>query len=345
MPVDAALREELLKAVEKQYKNKVRTGDSYDNPRRIRFESPTLNYATGGGVPMGRWTRFYGGYSSGKTRTVYGIVRRAQEMGLGVVYYNLEKQYHKGHVSAIGVNVHDLHVVNSSVIEDVGEICETLLPAFHVHVFDSCSAGQSRDALGDNAAVGEWQRGLKVRAWNKVFDRLREAFDDNENTIIQVDQVRINQKHNNEEPPGGKAMEHESSLTLSFKRGSWLYYDTDGYLKDTGENKSPITGKPEPDGIDIDVRVMKSRVGRPLRTANMRLDLATRMFDTDWELAKYAVGSGFVQKNGSWLTLPEGYETPEGKTKVQGLPQLTDLVRSNADLREEWTDALLDEID
>ena len=339
MPVDVSTMEDRVAKIEKSYKNKVFKGSDYDNPERIPFESPVLNWASGGGVPQGRFTRIFGHWSAGKSRTTWGVIAEAQRMGKKCIYYNIEKQYNIGHAEEVGVDVDELEVIQTSRIEEVGAICEELLNSAHVHVFDSCSAASSIDALG--ADVEDWQRGLKARAWNKVMDRLTDKIDDVENTIIYIDQVRVNQQTHQEEPPGGKAMEHDSSLTIQLRRAKWLFRNNKGNLTDDSKGtraSNTFSRSMEPDGIEIVARVVKSRVGRPNRTALMRLDYRDMMFDKAFEIARAGVDLGIIDQKGAWYYVDAGRSKPE---KFNGIDNLQLYVAEDADLQEEIMQHLL----
>lgn len=349
MPVDPSGYAKALADIKKNYSDHVIVdGDTYDNPKRLPFESPQLNHATGGGVPVGRWTRAWGETSSGKTRLMYGVMAEAQRQGMTVAYYNIEQQYHIDHVKSVGVNVKDLKIVNTQRIEEIGEIAERLMGSVHLHVFDSCSAGKSIDEL--NADITDWPRAIKARAWGKAFDRIADKFDDKENTIICIDQARSNQRvPGGIVPWGSQQMEFQSSLTLKFQKGSWLFMQDSGELEvASGDNKkggavqtkSPITGKVEGDGIEVLVRVEKSRVGRPGRTAMMRLDYDGMKLDVPWELSKAAIGLDLIEKNGSHFYIPvEGQEKP---LHLHGQTKLKEFIRANPDFQNDIIDAMFD---
>src|SRR4051812_12491585 len=157
-----------------------------------------LDAAMGGrGVPQGRVTRFYGGYSSTKTLRAYQVIAQAQAAGLTASYFNVEKQYVPEFAEARGVATSELTLVEGATIEEIGDKLESLLGVVHLHVIDSCTAAVSEDEL--NADIRDWRPGLNARAWGKVFRRINERFDHYKNTIILIDQVRTNFKTGSEE--------------------------------------------------------------------------------------------------------------------------------------------------
>jgi recombination protein RecA len=327
VPVDSSALARDIEAIEKKYgKGSIVKGNPELEIPRIPTGSLELDYITGGGIPIGRYSRFYGGYMSAKTLTCWNVIREAQKMGLTCAYYDIEKQFDPAFVARLGVNVDDLYVVEGSIMEEVGAKLETLLGSIHLHVLDSCSMAVSTDEL--NMKMEDWGRALSARVWGKIFRKVHDKFDKNENVVILVDQVRVNLNANGaEEPPGGKMLNFQSSLNLQFKRSSWLYRKEDGTLSDKG-TKEGLSGDKEPDGVEILVRTVKSRIGRAFRPARLRLDLDTGKFDQDFELVKSAVYFNVVEQKGSWFVLPNG-------ESVQGANGLRQAILQDTELREQ----------
>lgn len=84
MPVDASKRAAFIEMVQskKEWETKVFTGNSFlgEGPVRIPFAKGQrmLTWATGGGVPMGHFGRWYGEEGSGKSLTNLGLIYSAQ---------------------------------------------------------------------------------------------------------------------------------------------------------------------------------------------------------------------------------------------------------------------------
>jgi recombination protein RecA len=341
-PVDESNYEEIVNALEKKYEGTVLRGDEHDVPARIPTGSLELDYITGGGIPMGRYTRMYGGFSSTKTRTCWSIIAEAQSMGLNCVYYDVEKQYHREAVERAGIDPAQLTVVGGTTIEEIGEKLEALMGVAHLHVIDSCSNAVSIDEL--DADLTAWRPGLMARAWGKVFRRAHERFDQKENTVVLVDQLRTNfgKGHTTEEPPGGKFLNFISSMNLSFRRGKWLWYDKNGYLVEEGANLKTLSGDNEPDGRRIHVRCEKSRVGRPELSAVMQFDLRNYEFDYDFEYLKAIKHLEWVERKGSWYTFNGN---GKGEIRKQGDAGLRELLTEVPDLKERLYSATMDLLD
>lgn len=303
MPVEHENFNEVLNKISRKYEDDIRMGDRYENPPRISTGSLELDAAMGGGIPQGRFSRFYGGYHSCKTLTALNVIAEAQKLGLSCAYYNIEKQYDPEFAKIRGVQPEKLAIVEGTTIEEIGDKMEALFSVVHIHIIDSCTIAVSEDEL--NADVRDWRPGLSARAWGKVFRRLNERFDHHEHTVLLLDQVRANFKPGGGEiAAGGNILDHQSSMTAHFRKGKWLYYDNNGNLHEKGNKEEGMSGQVEPAGQEIKVRVDKSRVGRPLLTATMWLDFQTLKFDDDFEYLK--AGKHFeifrkTSEKGTWF--------------------------------------------
>ena len=294
--------------------------------------------------PIGRFTRLAGPYSSGKSLLGWSITRNAQALGMKCAYYNIENQYTPEFTEARGVNTADLDVINETSIEAVAEICESLLPVVHLHIIDSTKAAVSEEVLAAN--IRDWRPGIEARAWGKAFAFLNDRFDNEDNIIILIDQVRIKKfgPDAGEEPAGGKVLDHASSMTIVFRKGTWLKYNSDGLLTD--DKKVPFRkssdGQMIPDGRIIQARVDKSRVSRPLLPATMWLDLNTINYDLTFELKKHGISSGVIDQGGGGnykVHLPGG-----SMEKVRGEKDLRALIQDDEDLQEYIWDKAIDMI-
>lgn len=333
MPVDVTKLDDVIGKIEKKYgKGTVLTGGDYSNIERIPTGSVELDYVTGGGIPIGRWTRFFGGSSSGKSLASWNIIREAQKLGMQCVYYNIEKQFDPVHVKAAGIDMSKLKVVNSQVIEEVSTEAEALFGAAHVHIIDSCSQAISLREL--NADPEKEQIAPGTKAWGAAFRRMNKHFDDQENTVIYIDHARVAFGSGSEQPPGGKAMEHMSSCTLHFKRGKWLGLDGHGLLNPDGEMRKSMSGDNDPFGMEMQVRCVKSRVCQPFRTARMRIAFDGYKYDDAYELAKAGKWIGVI-KGAGW------YEVEGEDKKIQGEGKLRTYIEEHPEFQDKIREAVL----
>jgi RecA/RadA recombinase len=341
MPVDETRADEIISALESRYEGTILKGDELDNPARISTGSLELDYITNGGVPQGRWSRFYGSFSSGKTRVALETIKQAQDMGMVCAYYNVEKQYTPEAAERIGINTSDLYVIEGSTVESVGEKLEAALGFCHLHVIDSCSNAISIDEL--NTEPENWRPGIKARTWSKMLNRAHERMDSKENTVILIDQMSksfgLKGKPTTEEPKGGMFLGFLSSMSLKFTRGKWLMYDKNGFLTDDSKKwvrKKTVSGKDDPTGREIIVRCEKSRVGRPELAATLHFDYDKYAFDVDYEFITALKLYEMVEQHGAWWWYDDGKEIH----KVAGDAGLRSLIHEH-DLHEKIYDVVV----
>lgn len=336
MPVDPAKYEEAAAAIRKRYgQSAVSSANSAPSVARIPTGSIELDYATGGGVPIGRFSRFYGGYSSGKSLACWNVIKNAQENGLLCAYYDAEKQFDPNFVARLGVDIDKLIIVEGSIIEDICLKMEALMGSVHLHVVDSASQCISIHEM--EADLEKERMGGSARFWSAGLKRVSEMMEatPDGNTVILVDQVRdvFGMPGANPKPPGGRFIEHLSSMSLFFRRGTWLYRDPDGILTDDSQKKATLSGLAEADGIETQIRVEKSRVCRPFRSARVRIDFRDMQYDLGFELSKASVFFGVVERNGAWFTIPGG-------DKFQGEKRLRQAILDDADLQSTIREAV-----
>jgi RecA/RadA recombinase len=337
MTVDTSKYSEIVNRINRKYENSLHMGNEFFKTNAISTGSPELDVAMGGGVPQGRWTRFYGGFGSTKTMTAYSVMAEAQAMGLSVAYYNVEKRYEGDFAERKGIDTSSLTVVEGTSVEEIGDKMEALLSVIHLHVIDSCSIAVSEDEL--NADIRDWRPGINARAWGKVFRRLNERFDPTENTAILIDQVRVNFKTGSEDPAGGKVFDHQSSMSVLFKKSGWLYRTNDGILEPKTTANKGVDGQSTPAGQEIKIRVEKSSVCRPFRTATLRYDLDSLEYDRVYEFMKAAKHYKVVEQHGAywWYTDEDG-----SVTKLHGDPGLREFIKDNGELQNYIHDIALD---
>lgn len=336
MPVDPSSLDKALTAIKRTYgDDSIVKGNEKPVLRRIPTGSLELDYATGGGVPLGRWMHFYGPKSSSKTLTAWNIIAQAQAMGLKCAYYNIEKQYDEVWCQKHGIDTENLELVQGAKIEEVGAKLETLLGSVHLHVIDSLAAAVSQEELLMKA--DEWRPGIGARSWGKVLRRANERFDDQENAVIMINQTRSTFGYGGaDQPTMGAAIGYIARLELAFRRSSWLFYDKNGVLSPDAPQGDSLTGDKEPDGIEFQVRVEKTAgFGRPQGTARMRLDYGTGQYDEMWTLVKGAKFYKLVDQAGSWYTCPGG-------KKVQGEAGLREYISANPKFADKIIKALLE---
>lgn len=355
---------------------------------------PILGY----GFPIGKHTRFYGQSYSGKTLSSLNIIKQSQNIhittdirltklakqlqeigrssdadlvlerrddflqrfpdGMICVYYNIEKQYSKELANKIGIDTSRLIVSEGTKIEDIGTKMQGLLPVAHLHVLDSASVAAPSALLESD--FEQQHVGLKARTWGNTWDRIKEHFDIENNSIIQIDQTRtkINMSPGRgmtvtNEAAGGQQVGFAADLTVEFAKRGHCYYDENNILVDDPAKAKKIdtmSGDREPDGIETLIRIQKSRVCKPFTTARVRIDTEKgAKYDESYELFKAAKRFGVLHQAGAWYYLiDEQGEILDGKNgndKVswQGKANVQVACETDEDLRARILDRWFEE--
>jgi RecA/RadA recombinase len=345
MPVDTSNIDSVIAKINRKYeKNLIHAASTIVNPGFISTGSPELDVAMGGGVPRGRFTRFYGGFGSTKTMTALHCIVVAQKLGLKCVLFNIEKRFDKAFAKRIGIDIDALIVVEGTSIEEIGEKAEALFTVANFFVLDSCSVAVSEDEL--ECDVRDWRPGISARAWGKVFRRLNERFDMLDNTVILIDQVRVDFKTGNENPAGGKIFDHQSSMSVLFSKGKWLYLNEEGILDEDAKRTKGSDGQTTPDGREIKIRIEKSSVCRPFRTATLHYNLDTLEYDRSYEYVKAAKHYGVVVPDPGGAKGRWQYIDGDGDvTKMYGDKQIRKFIEENDELKQYIIDSAFEAID
>lgn len=307
--VNSSKLDEAIAAIRKRYgADSIMPASQKSEASRIPFHDIQLDWATGGGIPLGRWIHLYGPESAGKSLLSLKLIANAQKMGMNAAFYDVEKTFVPSWAEKMGVDLDRLLVLRPTIIEEIGSQLEVLMDSVNVHVVDSIPASSPMDELAGD--LEQWHIGLFARTWNKVLRRIQNCITD-ENSIILINQLRTAMKGRviTEETAGGKFLRHEASLAIHMKKGPRLFYKN-GILHADGEKTQSPTEDVKPDGIEFIAHVEKSKVGMPGRSARMRLDFRNGQFDELWSLAMFADYLGLVKRGGSWYTI--------GEDKVQG---------------------------
>lgn len=331
MPVDTSNLDAVVARINRRYENSLHYASEQLAIKHLSTGSPELDVAMGGGIPLGHFVRFYGGFGSTKSSTSLACIAEAQKAGLVCCLCNIEKRFEKSFAERLGVNTDKLIIVEGTTIEEIGEKLEALFTVANFFVLDSCSIAVSEDELEAN--VRDWRPGITARAWGKVFRRLNERFDMVDNTVVLIDQVRVNFRTGSEDPAGGRIFDHQSSMSVLFRKGKWLYIDPEtGILDAENKQRKGPDGQTTPDGIEIKIKVEKSSVCRPFRTATLHYNLDTLEYDRIWELMKAAKHYGVIHPHGRghWRYIDDDGEV----TSLHGDKQLRDFIIQYPNLQD-----------
>jgi recombination protein RecA len=119
-----------------------RKGDLMPVHQVIPTPSIGLNRALGGGLNTGATHLFWGTPSVGKTTMCFRIIAEAQKMGYRPVIVDSESSYNDEYARKCGIDVDDIVVIQSTVVEDILKNIHQYLTheeEKHIFLFDSIS--------------------------------------------------------------------------------------------------------------------------------------------------------------------------------------------------------------
>lgn len=336
MPVNTEEASIVLAAIKKNYgkSGSITIGGDFADPRRIPTGVLEIDSLIGGGIPIGRYTHIWGGYSSCKTLIALKAIAEAQRMGLTAAYYDVENQFQRSWAESLGVDCSDdkLTVINGSVVEEVCDVMESLLSVRHLHVIDSVGMGVTIPEL--NAEPSQQFMGIVAKTWTAKLRAMNARFDKNDNAVIMINQsYQTMGMGGGEVPRGGAMLDYISSLSINTKKSSWLFRDSKGNLSKEGKATGDFSGITEPAGMEIVAKLTKNKVYVPtqLGGSRMRLEFGSNgKFDEIWTLTRAAIFNGLIERssaNSSWYTLPDG-------EKVQGEAGIRQFIEENESFRE-----------
>lgn len=199
--------DQIYAALEKELKVSIHSGSDVEDVYRLPSLNPNFNYATEGGIPLGRWSQFWGNQKGGKTTLAYQLVGVAQRVpdsietflmpriryyrdvgeqdrvdrlmaelefykdrfpdGMICCLYNTEQIYDKKRAQKLGIDTDALKVVESTMIEDVMSVAEATYQKVHFHVIDSTTNCTSYEE--QKMEMTDRRRGLDARVWKQTI--------------------------------------------------------------------------------------------------------------------------------------------------------------------------------
>jgi protein RecA len=198
-------------------------GGEIGNVERIPTGVYPFDLGTGGGVPRGKASIFYGKKSSGKTNLAILTIAMEQKINphLYCVVIDVEKSYDPVWWALLGVDIDRLIVLKPTWGEEAVDMFEAMLNADDVSIilFDSLGSilTKNEDAnSAEKAAVGGASKLIGTLMRKCLVGLTRAEANGRYPTPIFINQVRtkIGQMFGDPEyQPGGATLEHASGLT------------------------------------------------------------------------------------------------------------------------------------
>jgi recombination protein RecA len=158
-------------------------------PEHVVIPTPSfgLNKALGGGLYTGASHLFWGTPSVGKTTMCFRIIAKAQEMGYRPVIVDSEYSYSDEYAKKCGINVDDIVVIQSTIVEDILKNLVGYLnhpDEKHIFLFDSLS-NIIKEEFYDKPDGGK-ALGLQARSQGYFLQKLINSLHKERNIMLFV---------------------------------------------------------------------------------------------------------------------------------------------------------------
>ena len=345
--------------------------------KKIPFDSPSLNWATYGGIPRASMSVFHGYPGGGKTSTAINLCKNAMKLFLSeyseelheleqkasagkkeakialsdlkergpkkVLYIDLEHSFDKKWAKVIGLAVEDIGVMQppnvkaEAVLQKILELIETGEVGFLV--LDSVPSLVTGSEL--EKKIGERTvaslAGVMTEFCRKVIQLLTRY----DCTLLLINQIRVNMNNPYiEQTPGGEAIKFYASLILSFRLGSPV-----DFLGNEIAMKSE-----NPAGYKITVRLVKQKSAPFDRKKGEYYLLAQSGLRVDFEYGNLAIEKyGIIIKNKAWFTIcdprtKEPLEKDGDIVKVNGQIKVYDYLQANPEYYQTLCEVITEDI-
>lgn len=346
--------------------------------RKIPFSSPSLNWATYGGVPRAALSEFYGHPGGGKTTTAIDLCKNAvtlfnseyvdevaklqekvaegkkdykvqladlQDRGpKKVLYVDLEHSFDRKWGATLGITSSAIDIMQppnvsaEKILQSIQEIICT--GEVGLIVLDSIPSLVTEKEL--EKKFGEATVASVANLMTQFCRKITQILMRYDCTMIFINQIRQNMDNPFvDKTPGGEAIKFYSSLRLSFKIGKPL---------DVFGEELPMKAE-NPAGYLIDVSLKKQKSAPFDRKLAHYYLMAQSGLRVDFEFANLAQSKyDIIQKNKAWYILcvpetKEPLEDSEGKIiKLNGKAKVYEYLQANPDYYQRLCDFIVNDI-
>ena len=192
--------------------------------RKLPLGVPVLDRLLSGGLAFNRCTVVFGERSAGKTALAYIAMKQAQEMGIPVVYIDVERSWDPERAIQLGLDPEKIIVAEPRTGEAAFDIAVAVVksePA-GVVVIDSLAAMTAKAEI-ESTGMEQQFVGLQARLINRG---MRTIITENQGwCVIAINQMRstVGVSYGSPEVlPGGKGQEFYAWQIIRVRRGAWI---------------------------------------------------------------------------------------------------------------------------
>jgi recombination protein RecA len=302
--------------------------------RRYTSGSLTWDSTLGGGYPANQWTEIIGLPSAGKTATTFKCIAANQRMDPDFeALWVAGEHFDKDQAAALGVDLNRVTVVSTRLME---QAFDTLVLGTESREFD-CLVLDSYPALTTGEEAEKTMEEFTVATGAKLMNKfVRKA---NLASVRSLDGTErpffgliINQWR---DQIGGFSPRGTPKISPGGKGKDYFFYTRIEITRDGDFLKEKRPGSEEEKvGQTIKMKTIKNKSNAPQKTATVDFYFADAPtlgfkrgdYDVAKEYATIAISLGLIKRAGAWYRY-------QGQ-QWNGLPSLTDALRSDSLLRE-----------
>ena len=250
-----------------------------------------------GGLPVGRITEITGMEASGKSLLAAHLLANTQKKGGLAVYIDTENAMNEEFLQAIGIDISKMLYIQLETVEDIFEVIENIIVKVKEAdknrlvsiVVDSVAAATTKVEQDADYSKDGWATS-KAIVLSKAMRKITQMIGRERVCLIFTNQLReklgvmFGDKYTTS---GGKAIQFHASCRLR--------------LKAAGQIKAKIQGKEQVIGIKTKAKVVKNRMGPPLREAELNIYFESGIDDVGCWL-QVMKDYKLLNQGGSWYT-------------------------------------------
>lgn len=296
---------DILKIAEKKYNLTIGPMNALvEGTKFITTGNIAIDYAMGGGIPLGRSVELYGPPSCGKTTTGLQVAAELQKVIIAggdpergifpddrIVYMDYEQTMDKVYASALGLDTdHESFLFTQpDTLEDGTNLSLDLLKTGKVRLvlFDSLAA--MTPSARAEAEIGKSLPAVQAKLMKDYGVVLNAILRHNNASVIFLNhetEVMAMGGRPGMPPPtttsGGKATKYFASVRVQYRQIKQI----------KGKMLDPITNEEieRPVSTDVQVKIMKNKVAPPFRQVSVRVRFGTG-FDNYWTAMQILVAN------------------------------------------------------